>query len=307
MPLDRIDGEILFDIDYNSLEQALRGTGWVTGWEVTGSSASLSVNVSAGEGQVSCNPKRTTSTVNISLDAADPTYPRKDLIIWSASSNALAKVTGLAQAVAPPGESNPRKMKLPAPPDLSSENDILIAVVYVPPGATRGTDCTIIDKRVRLPNLTLTLPDSYVGFETDPYHLAKSSGSSSTIMATNRGWFMPAYAQRELKIGAIRIWVTTPSGNICVAVYNGYGIRLTTSGSIPCPPAGPTLITVPTATIPAGRVYFALSADNTTAGFYRLTPDAGSRRSFYADNCFPLPEVIPSLTEGLRRFWMEAM
>lgn len=151
MPLDRIDGEILFDIDYNSLEQALQSTGWLSGWAVTGNSSTLSVDVSAGVGVSAGSLKQTTSGTNIPLSSADPDYPRKDLIIWKTSTDALAAVTGTAQAISPPGETNPRKMKLPAPPDLTATTDILIAVVYVPAGATKGSDCTIIDKRVRVP------------------------------------------------------------------------------------------------------------------------------------------------------------
>jgi len=150
MPLDRIDGEILFDIDYNSLEQALQGTGWLSGWGVTGNASTLSVDVAAGIGLVSGVLKSTTSSTNIALSPADPDNPRKDLIIWDTSLPGLTKVTGVAQAISPTGETNPRKMKLPAPPDLTATDDILIAVVYVPAGATKGSDCTIIDKRVKV-------------------------------------------------------------------------------------------------------------------------------------------------------------
>lgn len=149
MPLDRIDGEILFDIDYNSLEQALVGTGWRSGWVVTGNASTLSVDISAGTGFANTSPKSTTASTNKTLATADPTNPRKDLIIWDTSANGLAVVTGVPQAISPSGETNPRKMKLPAPPDLTATDDILIAVVYVPAGATLGSQCTIIDKRVR--------------------------------------------------------------------------------------------------------------------------------------------------------------
>ena len=48
MPIDRIDEEIIFDIDYNSIEQALRGTGWESGWATTANESTLSVDVAEG-------------------------------------------------------------------------------------------------------------------------------------------------------------------------------------------------------------------------------------------------------------------
>jgi hypothetical protein len=153
MPIDRIDGEIIFDIDYNAIEQALRYTGWITGWDVTGNSTTLSVDVSAGSGRSGGTFVSTSASTNLALSEADPTNPRKDLVIWDSSASSLAVVTGTAQAVSPGGETDPRKMVSPPPPDITDPNDIIIAVVYVPAGATRGTDCTIIDKRVAIVDL----------------------------------------------------------------------------------------------------------------------------------------------------------
>jgi len=153
MPIDRIDGEIIFDIDYNAVEQALRYTGWITGWNVTGNSTTLSVDVSVGSGRSGGTFVSTSASTNLALSEAHPTNPRKDLVIWDSSAGSLAVVTGTAQAVSPGGETDPRKMVSPAPPDITDPNDIIIAVVYVPAGATKGTDCTIIDKRVAIVDL----------------------------------------------------------------------------------------------------------------------------------------------------------
>jgi len=153
MPIDRIDGEIIFDIDYNAVEQALRYTGWITGWNVTGNSTTLSVDVSAGSGRSGGTFVSTSASTNLALSEADPTNPRKDLVIWDSSAGSLAVVTGTAQAISPSGETDPRKMVSPAPPDITDPNDIIIAVVYVPAGASTGEDCTIIDKRVAIVDL----------------------------------------------------------------------------------------------------------------------------------------------------------
>jgi len=129
----------------------LQATGWLTGWAVTGNADTLSVDVAAGRGMAEGVLKETGSSTNVVLTAADATNPRKDIIVYDTSAGALAKVDGTAAAISPEGEDNPRKMKLPAPPDLGATNDILIAAVYVPAAATLGSQCTIIDKRVKVP------------------------------------------------------------------------------------------------------------------------------------------------------------
>lgn len=151
MPLDRIDGEILFDIDINAVEQVLKGTGWISGWAVTAVSGQLKVSVAEGSGKSEGTVKSTSGATEITLDTADATHPRKDLIVYDVSASALAKVTGIAAGIDPAGESNPRKMKVPKPPDLGETTDILIACVYVPANCTDADNCTIIDKRVRTP------------------------------------------------------------------------------------------------------------------------------------------------------------
>lgn len=149
MPLDRIDGEILFDIDINAMEQARRGTGWTTGWAVTPVSEQLKVSVAEGSGRSEGTVKSTTGATEVALDAAHATHPRKDLIVYDASASALGKVTGIPAAIDPGGTVNPRKMKVPKPPDLGESTDIIIACVYVPANCTDADECTIIDKRVR--------------------------------------------------------------------------------------------------------------------------------------------------------------
>ena len=151
MPLDREDGEIVFDIDINAMEQALKGTGWTTGWAVTPVSGQLKVSVAEGSGRSEGTVKSTTGATEIALDAAHATYPRKDLIVYDASASALGKVTGIPAAIDPLGATNPRKMKVPKPPDLGESTDIIIACVYVPANCTDADECTIIDKRVALP------------------------------------------------------------------------------------------------------------------------------------------------------------
>lgn len=148
MPTDRINGEILFDIDVNNVEKALQGTGWTSGWAVTAVSGQLKVSVALGTGLAAGVIKSTTGATEITLDTADPTSPRKDLIVYDVSASALAKVTGTPESISPSGETNARKMTAPKPPDPADSADIILAVVYVPAGCTDADNCTIIDKRV---------------------------------------------------------------------------------------------------------------------------------------------------------------
>ena len=101
MPIDRIDEEIIFDIDYNSIEQALRGTGFISGWATTGNGSTLSVDVAEGAGEAEGTSKTTSGSTNVVLTAAHATKPRKDLIIYDTSESALAKVDGTAAVVNP--------------------------------------------------------------------------------------------------------------------------------------------------------------------------------------------------------------
>ncbi len=197
MPLDRIDAEILFDIDYNSLEQALVGTGWLSGWVVTGNAGTLSVDVAAGKGMAAGAYKSTAGSTNVVLTAADATNPRKDLIVWDTSAGALANVDGTPGVINPAGETNPRKMKVPAPPDLGASDDILIAEVYVPAGETHGSDCTIIDKRVMLP--LIYLPSQAQGdiWYFDGNKLTRlAPGTAGDCLVTGGAAANPSYATR---------------------------------------------------------------------------------------------------------------
>jgi hypothetical protein len=237
MPIDRIDGEIIFDIDYNAVEQALRYTGWITGWNVTGNSTTLSVDVSAGSGRSGGTFVSTSASTNLALSEAHPTNPRKDLVIWDSSAGSLAVVTGTAQAVSPGGETDPRKMVSPLPPDITDPNDIIIAVVYVPAGATKGTDCTIIDKRVAIVDL-ISHSEAVTGVHgAGSYYLALAPSPGHLVGEFTKGWTADKIllgagsntppieidGVRTKLLTATRVW-NAPSANVS---YTGVGFRPT--------------------------------------------------------------------------------
>jgi len=222
MPLDRIDGEIIFDIDYNSLHQALQATGWLTGWAVTGNAGTLSVDVAAGRGMAEGVLKETDPSTNVVLTAAHASNPRKDLIVYDRSASALAKVDGTAAAIEPDGEDNPRKMKLPVPPDLGATDDILIAVVYVPAAATLGSQCTIIDKRVKLP--LVYVPSQAQGdlWYYDGKKIARlAPGTSGLFLQTKGAEANPAWVQAHY----VNSGSYTGSGTVNRAIAHGLGVK----------------------------------------------------------------------------------
>ena len=222
MPLDRIDGEIIFDIDYNSLHQVLQATGWLTGWVTTGNAGTLSVDVAAGRGTAEGVLKETGSSTNVVLTAADATNPRKDIIVYDTSAGALAKVDGTAAAIEPDGEDNPRKMKLPAPPDLGATDDILIAMVYVPAAATLGSQCTITDKRVKLP--LVYVPSQAQGdlWFYDGKKIARlAPGTSGLFLQTLGAGANPAWVQAHY----VNSGSYTGDGTLNRAIAHGLGVK----------------------------------------------------------------------------------
>ena len=169
MALDRILDEIIHPIDYNSLEQALIGTGWSgSGWDVTDRDTTYGISVSAGSGFTGRGSRVvTTSNTNVTVTAAHSTLPRKDLLIWDRSAGSFAIIDGTAAVIEPEEtletSTGVRLMTSPAPPVLSDSTDIVIATLYIPAGATLGSDIIITDKKVKVPSLgsDLVFDDTY--------------------------------------------------------------------------------------------------------------------------------------------------
>jgi hypothetical protein len=83
-----------------------------------------------------------TITGNNVLLASDATFPRF-YTIYLTTTTATGH-QGTAAAISPIGETNFRKMESPHPPD-STPTGVILAVVYVPAGATSIADATILD------------------------------------------------------------------------------------------------------------------------------------------------------------------
>jgi len=111
------------------------------------SPAAMGVTVHPGECICKAGWKEFTSDTNVSLDAADATNPRKDLIIVD-SSGTITKVTGTPEAANPSDKTGP-ETSAPKPPNIPS-GAVVLAEIWVAAGATSITNSDITDRRVLL-------------------------------------------------------------------------------------------------------------------------------------------------------------
>jgi len=138
------DGWILFDNDLNAFLNR-NDYGVISGLSVSEQSTpSMGVTVSAGKCVIGGKIYSFSST-NVSLDAADSTNPRKDIIIVN-SSGVITKVTGTPEAASPSGETGPETSS-PKPPDIPS-GALILAEVWVAAGASAIYNADITDRRI---------------------------------------------------------------------------------------------------------------------------------------------------------------
>jgi len=140
------DGWVLFDTDLNKILLSLSNSAVTSGWTVSEQTpVGMGVTVAAGKGIVNGMYRTTTASTNVELSPADPTNPRKDLIIINASGT-ITKVDGTPEAVEPTGETGPRTSK-PRPPNLPT-GALLLAEVWVAAAVTAIYNLDITDRRV---------------------------------------------------------------------------------------------------------------------------------------------------------------
>jgi len=104
-------------VNMEALVAGINGDGVISGLTVTerGAGQNQSVDVASGVCYVNRVKYTENTTINVPLDAAHATLPRKDLIIYDTSLESPAKITGIASSE-------------PIPPDIPS-GDILLAVI----------------------------------------------------------------------------------------------------------------------------------------------------------------------------------
>jgi len=163
--------EVFEHVMMNAIIAGCNGNGIQDGLEVSerGAGANMSVDVAAGNAWIDDTKYTESSTVNLTISAADATYDRKDLVTYDSNTSNPIVTTGTPAAT-------------PEPPDIPSGN-ILLAIVDVAAGVTQITNADIIDCRIEIaapaqmnPLISLIGKGSYVGNSTENRHIAHGLG-----------------------------------------------------------------------------------------------------------------------------------
>ena len=140
------DGEIVFDTHLEAFWRAHQQSGVLSGLEVVPTDPpSMDVIVKAGSAKVFGTSVSKASDTQISIPAADPSYPRKDFVILK-SDGTIEVVSGSPAAVEPSGRTGIYTRR-PAPPDIP-DDCIILAEIWVPAGASAISSDDITDRRI---------------------------------------------------------------------------------------------------------------------------------------------------------------
>lgn len=150
-----VKGDIYTTAHKQSENRANDGYGILTGCDVHEQTPNA-MGVTIDAGTVMYNGGYVTvAGGNLSIDAADATYPRFDIVyINGAGSVAIAK--GTAAAILPTGETAFKKMTTPYP-NPSVPAGIILARVYVAPAVSTITNSVIDDIAMQLTQVPLSV------------------------------------------------------------------------------------------------------------------------------------------------------
>jgi hypothetical protein len=140
--LETTEGSQPYGIIFQSLAKASMGNGVLgrsignTSLKVSENSggANMTVDVAAGSCIINGTTLTEAAVTDLTVTAASASYDRRDLVVYDQSAGAPAIVDGTANATADP-------------PDVTDDDDIPLAIIYVAKDATSITDADIIDIR----------------------------------------------------------------------------------------------------------------------------------------------------------------
>ncbi|MCK9569872.1 DUF4815 domain-containing protein [Candidatus Pacearchaeota archaeon] len=139
------NGDVVFSNQLYRIDMAIKGYGVKSGMAVTGGgAASMTVDIAAGFVWVN-GVEVPYAGGSANINAADASYPRKDLISID-SAGAIQVTEGTPAAADPSGDTGPTTFT-PVPPALPSD-ETLLAEVWVGAGAVGIIDSNIHDMRV---------------------------------------------------------------------------------------------------------------------------------------------------------------
>jgi len=143
------DEFVLFDNDMTALLEGLRMNGVVSGLGVTQSSPpGLSVLVAPGVYRANGVRISKAGSTTVAIPAADPAYPRKDIIVAD-QTGAISVVSGTPASPSPALQRGPKTAQ-PRPPDIPA-GKVILAEVWVAAGAAQIVNADITDRRVLIP------------------------------------------------------------------------------------------------------------------------------------------------------------
>jgi len=138
--LDWPQGQPLFEVQLRAVAEGLAGNGVVDpgDLEVTATATDLEIEVAAGTAYYDASEVALTAAETHTLSSGDADYDRWDTVVFDAGTASSAVREGTAE-------------QYPTPPDISGD-ELLLAIVYVPSGATDVSDSEILDWRAQFSN-----------------------------------------------------------------------------------------------------------------------------------------------------------
>ena len=108
MTMDVQFNEVFEHVMMNAIIAACEGNGVLDGLTVSerGAGANMSVDVAAGSAWIDDTKYTESSTVNLTISAADATYDRKDLVTYDSNTSNPIVTTGTAAPTPEPPESS---------------------------------------------------------------------------------------------------------------------------------------------------------------------------------------------------------
>lgn len=171
------DKESIQALDPNSLAKAIKSTAVVSGCSPSYSGSGLTIDVASGTVVVNGTEYSVTAG-SVTLNSADSNYPRKDLVCIDGTGS-IIKVTGTAEEVDPSGSSRFNSER-PAPPDLETNDYVVIAEVWIPAGASSLSTSDVRDRRVILSE-TLRRQSNGTGLSLESRSTDPSSAQNGRI------------------------------------------------------------------------------------------------------------------------------
>jgi len=171
------DGWIVFDSDLNKLLQTAKATCVLSGLSVSAKSG-MTVTVASGLALIDGAAVYLEADTDVTLSAADATYPRKDIIVID-NEGTVSAITGTAESASPSGETGPRTSR-PKPPDIP-DGSILLAEIWVAAGVTSITSADITDRRVVALPSPLAAGDFVIQYSM-PWNTETATTTSTTYV-----------------------------------------------------------------------------------------------------------------------------